>query len=479
MRKNLKDKILNIYDSAGRAGNIILLCLLIFFGMVNRFYMVYQYRDIEYIIEIFLIAVAAYLVVRIFRKNTFEFDNRKIFRRLLIAGIVLRLILAVHDFNNRPVQDSDYEKHEKLGQRMATDGEFYDFAGVELRNFRQPGLPAIFAAGLLIYNHPVTYAVIMILFSFGVLISGYFLFRNQKNIASLLSFAYLCISPNMLFMASNSNTQLSFFFFLILLFIMLKNYSGKLYQIILIGLFLAAEMYIRFNFLMVFILIPFILEKHSGEKLYFALKKVALIMISSFVFYFPWIYRNYNIYGTLRLMPTSGLGLYSSNVTTDPRKVGDYNGVPDSVLKKYSKLSEVEFDNALKEETFNFVKGHPDVLIKGIPFKLIKYSGWQDWTISYFFQYTKYPNSRLIESLFQLIENFLFWMILFYPFMFLIRNKNLSPLPVYILWSYLIYTMVLIPVSETRSRYNFPYILFPVFSVALLERKNEEKSIKS
>ena len=84
MRKNLKDKILNIYDSAGRAGNIILLCLLIFFGMVNRFYMVYQYRDIEYIIEIFLIAVAAYLVVRIFRKNTFEFDNRKIFRRLLM-----------------------------------------------------------------------------------------------------------------------------------------------------------------------------------------------------------------------------------------------------------------------------------------------------------------------------------------------------------------------------------------------------------
>ena len=133
---------------------------------MNRFYMVYQYRDVDYIIEIFLIAIAAFLVFKIFKKNIFEIDNRKLFKRLLIAGIVLRIILAVHDFNNRPVQDSDYEKHEKLGQRLAAEGEFYDFAGVELRNFRQPGLPVIFAAGILIYNHPVTYAIIMILFSF-------------------------------------------------------------------------------------------------------------------------------------------------------------------------------------------------------------------------------------------------------------------------------------------------------------------------
>lgn len=471
----MKYNLLKIYDSSGRTGNIILLCLLIFFGLINRFYMVYQYRDTDYIIEIFLIAAAAFLVLRIFKKNIFEIDKAILFKRLLIAGIVLRLILAVHDFNNRPVQDSDYEKHEKLGQRLALEGEFYDFAGVELRNFRQPGLPVIFAAGILIYNHPVTYAVIMILFSFGVLISGYYLFKDLKNIAALISFAYLSFSPNMLFMASNSNTQLSFFFFLILLFIVLKNYSGKTYQLILIGLLLAAEMYVRFNFLMIFILIPFMFEKHRDDKPAIGIKNAALILISFLVFYFPWVYRNYNIYGTIRLMPTSGLGLYSSNVTTDPRKVGDYNGVPDSVMNKYSKLSEVEFDNALKNETFNFVKNHPDILIKGIPFKLIKYSGWQDWTISYFFQYTKYPGSRTIESFFQLIENFLFWIILLFPLMYLIRNKNLSPLTTYILWAYLIYTLALLPVSETRSRYNFPYILFPLFSIALVERKKNEE----
>lgn len=468
------NRILAFYNSTGRLGNIILLCILIVFGFLSRSYVVVQYGYAGYIIEVILIGIAVYLIFRIFKKDVFEFRNKKIFKWLLIAGIFLRIIFAIHDFIDRPVQDSDYEKHEKLGARLATEGEFYDFAGVELRNFRQPGLPMIFALGLKIYNHPVTYAIVMILFSFGVLISGFYLFGNLNNIAALISFAYLSVSPNMLFMASNSNTQLSFFFFLILLFIALKNYTGKFYQIILIGALLAAEMYIRFNFLMILVLIPFILEKHSNEKLVFPIKKISLIYLCFLIFYMPWIYRNYNIYGTIRLMPTSGLGLYSSNVTKDPKRVGDYNGVPDSIMQKYSKLSEVEFDNALKQETFNYVKNHPDILIKGIPFKFMKYSGRQDWTIKYFFQFTKYEFANIMEEFFQTIENFFFWIILFFPLVFLYRNKKLSPLTTYILWAYLSYTMVLLPISETRARYNFPYFLFPLFAVSLIVRKNED-----
>lgn len=439
--------------------------------------MAVKYRGADYIIEILFIGIAAFLVYKIFKNNLISFHRKKIIKMLLIAGIVLRIIFAIHDFIDRPVQDSDYEKHERLGQRLATEGRYYDFAGVELRNFRQPGLPAMFAVGLLIYNHPVTYSVIMILFSFGVLIAAYFLFNGLNNIAALLAFAYVCISPNMLFMASNSNTQLSFFFFLILLFIALKNYTGNFYQLILIGAILAAEMYVRFNFLVIFILVPFILEKHSGKNFYSAFSRLGIIYLSCLIFYFPWIYRNYNIYGTLRFMPTSGLGLYSSNVTKDPKRVGDYNGVPDSVMNKYNKLSEVEFDKALQKETIDFIKANPDVYVKGFPFKLIKYSGRQDWTISYFFQYTKYPYKEFLEIFFQSIENLFVWIALLFPFVFLLKYKKLSSLSVYILWAYLSYSLVLLPVSETRSRYNFPYILFPLFAVALLERKNQNKSV--
>ena len=469
-------KFLKLYDSLGRYGNIILLGLLIITAFQNRLFMAIKYKGIDYIIEILFIGLAAYLVYRIYKNNFFEFTKGKIFKTLLIAGIVFRIVFAVHDFIDRPVQDSDYGKHERLGHRLATEGEFYDFSGVELRNFRQPGLPAMFAMGLLIYNHPVTYAIIMILFSFGVLIAGFFLFKDLKNIAALFAFFYVSVSPNMLFMASNSNTQLSFFFFLILLFLALKNYSGKFYQLIIIGAILAAEMYIRFNFLMIFILIPFILEKHSAKNLSLGFGKLGIIYMSCLLFYFPWIYRNYNIYGTLRLMPTSGLGLYSSNVTKDPKRVGDYNGIPDSVIQKYSNLSEVEFDKALQKETMDFVINNPEVYIKGLPYKLTKYSGRQDWTIGYFFQFTKYPNKELFEDFFQSIENFFIWVVLLYPFIFLLKNKNLTPLSVYILWAYLSYTLVLIPISETRSRYNFPYILFPLISVALLERRNENSS---
>lgn len=466
--------LLRLYNSLGRFGNIILLALLIIFGITNRTYLAIHYRDFDYTIEVILILLAAFLTYKIYKKNLFSYNKKKIFHILLIAGILLRISLAVHDFINRPVQDSDYSKHERLGERLAVDGRFIDNAfGVELRNFRQPGLPAIFAVGLLIYNSPVTYAAIMIMFSFATLIAGFFLFKNQTNLASVFTFGYLCISPNMFFMASNSNTQLPFFFFVILLFIILKYYTGKTYQLIIIGAILAAEMYIRMNFLMIFLLIPFIIEKHKDYNISYSLGKLGLIYLSCLIFYSPWIYRNYMIYDTIRLMPTTGLGLYSSNVTDDPTQLGDYNGIPDSLIFKYNKLPEVEFDNALKKEAIDFVKNNPDVYLKGMPYKFIKYSGRQDWTISYFFQFTQYPNGEQIKICFQTIENFFFWIILFYPLIFLIKHKRLAPLPIYILWAYLSYSIILLPLSETRSRYNFPYILFPIFAVALSPNRDE------
>ncbi|MEO8664101.1 MAG: hypothetical protein ABI462_01280 [Ignavibacteria bacterium] len=471
------NRLLKLYNDSGRWGNIILLVLLILFGVINRLFMVVKYRYVDYILEAILIALALILVLKIYKKDLFKFSKPKIFKILLIAGIVMRIILGVHDLYDRPIQESDYEKHERLGARIAFEGEFYDFTGVELRNFRQPGLPVVFAIGLWICNNPVTYAIIMILFSFGVLIAGYNLFSDIKNIAALFSFAYLALSPNMLFMASSSNTQLSFFFFLILIFIALKNYKGKTYQLLIIGALLAAEMYVRFNFLMVFILIPFIIEKHKEDNIENPLAKLGIIYIACLVFYSPWIYRNYMIYGTIRFMPTTGLGFYSSNVTKDYTKVGGYNGVPDSVLNKYSKLTEVEFDNALKTDAINYIKNNPDIYIKGIPFRLIKFSDRQNWTIDYFFTHTKYTNSQFADDFFQTIENFFVWVVLFLPLFFLIKNRKLSSLPVYILWVYLSYSIVLLSISETRSRYNFPYVLFPVFAVALSgKEKDDEKT---
>lgn len=469
-------KLLNLYNSTGRWGNIILLACLILFGLMNRFFMVIKYRYADYIVEVMLAAVAAFLVYKIFKKKIFEFNGSKMFRGLLIAGVVLRIIFAVHDFYDRPVQDSDYEKHEILGQRLAFEGRFYDFAGVELRNFRQPGLPAIFAAGLLLFNDPVTFTIIMVAFSFAVLITGFYLFKGLGNIAAMISFGYLAVSPNMLFMASNSNTQLSFFFFLLLLFIVLKNYNGKFYQLLLIGAILAAEMYVRFNFLMIFLLIPFFIEKHKGESFAFVFRKLGFAYIVFLVLYLPWIYRNYTIYDRIRLMPTTGMGLYSSNVTTDYTRAGGYNGVPDSLLKKYGKLSEVDFDKALNDDTKDFILSNPDIYVKGIPFRLMKYASRQDWTIAYFFEFTKYDFRRIVEPVFQGIENMFIWFILFYSFVFLLRNKNLGSLSTYILWSYLAYSMVLLPISESRSRYNFPYILFPLFAAAMIERRKEPDS---
>jgi hypothetical protein len=471
------NRLLKLYDTGGRWGNIILLCLLIVSGLFNRFYVAVKLGYLDYQIEIVIIGLAFYFVYRIYKKRKFEFTNQKLFKFILLAGIIFRIIIAIHDFYDRPVQVSDYAKHEKLGERLATEGEFYDFTGVELRNFRQPGLPAMFAAGLLIYNHPVTYAVIMILFSFGVLISGYFLFRDLRNIASLISFVYLSISPNMLFMASNSNTQLSFFFFIILLFIALKNYTGKISQMLLIGAILAAEMYIRFNFLMVFLLIPFFYEKHRDKDFSYFISRLGYVYMFFLIFYSPWIIRNYEVYGKIRLLPTAGLGLYSANVTTDYTRMGGYNGVPDSVLNKYSDLSEIEFDKAMTKETMEFVRSNPGLIIKGLPFRLMKYSDRQNWTTSYFFDDSKYSSKESLKLIFESIENYFFWIILFLPLMYLFRLKKFPAISVYIFWAYLTYTMVLFP-NCTLSRYNFPYILFPLFAVSFVKKDENPLPIK-
>lgn len=464
-------KLLELYNRVGRTGNIILLVLLILSGLVNRLFMAVRHQFADYVVEIFLIAAAAYIVKRMFDRNLLTVKKQSVFKGLLITGLVLRLLFAAHDMFNRPVQDSDYEKHERLGMRMALEGEFYDFTGVELRNFRQPGLPAVFAVGILIWNHPLTFALVMILFSFGVLIAGYYLFRDYNGIAALIAFAYLSISPNLLFMASSSNTQLSFFFFILLLLILLKNYTGKFYQLVLIGGVLAAEMYIRFNFIMPALLIPFFLEKHEGESPAAVFGKIAAVLGALLIFYSPWIIRNYYTYGMIRLMPTSGLGLYSSNVTKDYTKAGGFNGVPDSLLALYKDATEVELDEAFKERTRKFLMDNPDVYAKGLPFRLMKYSGRQDWTINYFFEFTKYPNARILESFFQSVENFFFWIILFFPLVYLRKNRKLPPVSVFLLWSYLAYSIILLPVTETRSRYNFPYILFPLIAVALVQKK--------
>jgi len=469
------NKLLKLYNKAGRIGIIALLVTLIASALISRLYAGAAHFNAGYILEIIFFVVVLIFMAGIFRKNKLENAGSKVFKILLLAGLVLRITFAVHDMINRPVQESDYIKHEKLGARIAFEGEFYDFAGVELRNFRQPGLPLVFAAGLLVYNSPLTYPVIMILISIGVLVSGYMLFRDLKNAGALIVFGYIAISPNMLFMASNSNTQLLFFLLIILLFIALKNYTGKNYQLIIIGALLAAEMYVRFNFLLIALVLPFFAGYHSSEKLKVPLLKTGIVILFFIIFYSPWLIRNYNVYGYLRLMPSEGPRFYSSNVIKDYTKAGGYNGIPDSVINKYKHLPEDRFDKALRDEAVNYIVNNPVNYLKGIPFRIMKYSGRQDWTIGYFFDHTGYSGSSFLNEIFQGIENIFFWIILIFPLFYLIRFKELTPLSAYILWAYLLYSVILLAVSETRSRYNFPYILFPAAAACFIKpvRKTE------
>ncbi|MBK8551407.1 MAG: hypothetical protein IPL53_10265 [Ignavibacteria bacterium] len=85
----------------------------------------------------------------------------------------------------------------------------------------------------------------------------------------------------------------------------------------------------------------------------------------------------------------------------------------------------------------------------------------------------------MLRIFFETIENYFFWLILFLSILYLVRIKKFPAVSVYILWAYLAYFMVLIPISETGARYNFPYILFPVFAIALKGSSEENSDIET
>ena len=72
------DKLLRIYNSTGRIGNIILLALLILSGIANRMFMTVKYREIDYIIETVLIVFTLILVRKLFFRSSQVFEKRKI-----------------------------------------------------------------------------------------------------------------------------------------------------------------------------------------------------------------------------------------------------------------------------------------------------------------------------------------------------------------------------------------------------------------
>ena len=85
------NRLLKLYHSLGRWGNIIILSMLILSGLFNRLYTSVKYDFIDYRIEIIMIVLALYFVYRIFKKGKFEFSNQKIFKFILLTGIIFRM----------------------------------------------------------------------------------------------------------------------------------------------------------------------------------------------------------------------------------------------------------------------------------------------------------------------------------------------------------------------------------------------------
>src|SRR4029453_13607675 len=128
---------------------------------------------------------------------------------------------------------------------------------------------------------------------------------KNRNLYALLFFAYISISPNVLFMASSSNTQLPFFCVLLFVVILLKDYNGEPLKCIMIGILLGIAALIRQNTLL---LLPgvfvFFFESNLNQTGQI-LRKAALVFAAFAAIVLPWSIRNYFVLGDFVLVATN------------------------------------------------------------------------------------------------------------------------------------------------------------------------------
>lgn len=468
------------YKSLLWVSSVILVSSLCLVGAMARFYLAYRYRAWQHYVDLLILLTLFFVCLFLVRSKKIlqrRFSNQS-FVWLLAAGLLLRMLVGFHDIYNRPTPVSDYRKFEILGQRLAFEKKYWDFvtpSGVELRAYRPPGLPMILASMYWVSSNGFPLStehvplVVMFSFSIGTLIASFILVSRTRNLAAFVFFLYISVSPSMLLMASSTNSQLPFFFAILLVLLVMQSEKLDSKKAFLIGLFLGVSSLIRSNGLLFLpALVIYLLEK---ERLNFnrTIGRLGFASAGLIVTLLPWAIRNYLILGApVLLATTSGANMYVANVVTDVRNAGGYYTIPDNVYLKYPNQSEVELSNSFSKEVLAFIIANPIHYLESLPYRVMKYMGDQEWSIQHFFQESspKYPQA--IHDLSQRVENLLTWTVFLLGLLLLVRSRDCGlPEGNFVLLSYLIYSVIDLLLFESRDRYHFPYLLFPMLSATL------------
>ena len=309
-------------------------------------------------------------------------NNRKLFLFcLFVLAVIIKLIVAYYVGNKFTPTLWEYET-------IATNiinGKGFSFMwniepierfNINFRSIQEPFFPIMCAIIYYFTSHSIfTVLMLQILYASIIPITVYFIALHIYDAkTAILSSIFSVFVPGIVFYSATKLHQMPlyslFFCLLVLLTLRLfKDFSQK--NQILLGVALGISLLIRsttvFIMLAILLWLGFNLKIETRKKIFaiFKILAIAAVIVS------PWVIRNYLVHRRLILFQSSdGYFLY---IATNPNANGTLYlpdgrfqllGIPEELLQKYTSLTEMQFRDLMKSESWKFIKQDPVRILK-------------------------------------------------------------------------------------------------------------------
>ena len=394
-------------------------------------------------------------------------NTRKLLIGILLCGLILRMC-AVMWFN--PPAFSDDKDYKEIARNI-TEGRGYTLEGKPTA-YRTPGYPIVIACTYKLFgytNYPIR--ILQVFLDLG---SCFLLFLIGRKFFServaLLASGIFAFFPAQILYTCEFMTETSFTFILLLIvWLVLSNNSlHGIQRNVVIGLLIGIAILIRSTAL----LLPFIIML-SRWKFGLSLRKnligLAVISVTAVVILSPWLVRNYSTFHRISITSNTGVNFW----------IGNHAGASGSYSfpKDNNPLEEIKDNYECSDLGMKlgkeFITAHPGEYLILLAKKFAHFFSADYWlmtTIQYFPNAKEYPNAA---SLFSKINPWLFWSIQL-PFVLILlagtfglvcrgtSEQNIT----FILWTTILYWLVVHLIFYAGARYRFPIVPFIILAAA-------------
>lgn len=427
--------------------------------LIDRDYYTAIFNNIPYAIIITTISIFFILIFYKNIKKIIELPKIKILTFCIVSSIFIQLILL---FFITTVPISDSKHHIDNANLLYETGRYVNSYG-NFSAFWTVGLPAYLVFLKTISPDFILIAkLINILFSIGLIISCYLIFKNHLTPRALNIFLIIfTFFPNNLFSSNIILTDYPFLFFLwvsILIIYKIRNKPSILLSALL-GISLALASYLRpigIVLTIMFAVILFFRNYPIGIK-------SSVIMFTTFtIILLPWGIRNFNLFNSI--VPVSTNGGYIFLMGNHQNSSG---GVNFDFEYNLSNPNEIKESNKAYSRAFSDIIENPIKSIIRLPLKILHTYYRGDSSITWGLKKTEQEISGVIKSLIFYITNLVFYLIIWLNIcsIFLSRKKTMfKKYPEMLVLSVYIFLIIIIFVGS--ERYHIPLLPIHIFLAA-------------